>query len=170
MNELNFNIRLLQEKDIEKTVEIIQKNLLKVNSKVYPPDVIDFMCKYYNLEDFSEKINDFTDLFIAESENGLGGKSNIKQIIGVGGWQINPEDPKEGIIRCMFVEPELHGIGIGLKLLEVIEKHVKSHITKLTLEASLNAVKFYTKLGYTAIETKDQGNFGVIKKMNKDLA
>ena len=69
----------------------------------------------------------------------------------------------------MFVEPELHGKGIGLKLLEVIEKHVKSHITKLTLEASLNAVKFYAKLGYAAITTEDHGKFGYVELMKKEL-
>lgn len=170
MNDLHFNIRIIQEKDIEKTVEIIQQNLLKVNSNVYPPDVIDFMCKYYNLEDFREKINDFNDLFVAESENGLDEKSHIKQIIGVGGWQINESsDPKEGVVKCMFVEPELHGKGIGLKLLEVIENRVKGLISKLTLEASLNAVKFYEKLGYIAIGTKDHGKFGYVELMEKDL-
>lgn len=169
MNDLHFNIRIIQEKDIEKTVEIIQQNLLKVNSNVYPPDVIDFMCKYYNLEDFKEKINEFNDLFVAEAVNGLEDKSNIKEIIGVGGWQINPDDPKEGVVRCMFVEPDLHGKGIGLKLLSVIENHAKIHITKLTLESSLNAVKFYEKLGYTAIETKDHGKFGYVEIMLKEF-
>ncbi len=127
------------------------------------------MCEYYNLEDFGEKINEFNDLFVAEAENGLGDKSNIKQIIGVGGWQINPEDPKEGIVRCMFVEPELHGRGIGLELLNVIENHAKKHIAKFTLESSLNAVKFYEKSGYTAIETKDHGPFGYVELMSKDF-
>lgn len=169
MTDLKFNIRIIQINDIEKTVEIIQENLLKVNSGVYPPEVIDFMCKYYNLEDFSEKISEFNDLFVAESENGVSDKSKIKQIIGVGGWQINPDDTKEGIVRCMFVEPELHGRGIGLKLLNVIENHAKGHITKLTLESSLNAVKFYEKLGYTAIETKDHGKFGYVELMKKEF-
>ena len=169
MNDLKFNIRIIQINDIEKTVEIIQENLLKVNSSLYPPEVIDFMCKYYNLEDFSEKISEFTDLFVAESENGIGDKSNTKQIIGVGGWQINSDDPKEGIVRCMFVEPELHGRGVGLELLTVIENHAKAHITKLTLESSLNAVKFYEKSGYSAIETKDHGQFGYVELMEKEL-
>ncbi len=170
MSNLNFNIRIIEEKDIEKTVEIIQKNLLKVNSKVYPPEVIDFMCAYYNLEDFKRKINDFNDLFVVESVYGPGDKNNIKQIIGVGGWQINPEDSKEGVVRCMFVEPKLHGKGIGLRLLEVIENRVKGHISKLTLESSLNAVTFYEKLGYTAIGTKDHGKFGYVELMEKDLS
>lgn len=169
MKDLKFNIRIIQVKDIEKTVEIIQQNLLKINSGVYPPEVIDFMCKYYNLEDFGEKINEFNDLFVAETEIGSEDKRNNKQIIGVGGWQINPDDPKEGIVRCMFVEPELHGKGIGLKLLNVIENHAKGHITKLTLESSLNAVKFYEKLGYLALETKDHGKFGYVELMEKDF-
>ena len=169
MGDLNFKIRTIQERDIEKTVEIIQQNLLKINSRVYPTDVIDFMRKYYNLENFKEKINDFNDLFVAETDNELGDKSNIKQIIGVGGWQINPDDPKEGIVRCMFVEPELHGNGIGLKLLNVIENRAKGHITKLTLESSLNAVKFYKKSGYSAIETKDHGKFGYVELMSKEM-
>jgi GNAT superfamily N-acetyltransferase len=169
MSNLNFNIRIIEEKDIEKTVEIIQQNLLKVNSKVYPPDVIDFMCQYYNLEDFNEKINEFNDLFVAEADNRAEEKSNIKKVIGVGGWQINPDDPKEGVVRCMFVEPDLHGKGIGLKLLKVIENHAKDHITKLTLESSLNAVKFYKKLGYTATETKDHGKFGYVELMLKEF-
>ena len=169
MASQNFTIRLIQGKDIEKTVEIIHQNLRKINSKVYPPDVIDFMCAYYNLEDFNKTINEFNDLFVAETDNREEDKSNIKEIIGVGGWQINPDDPKEGVVRCMFVEPDLHSKGIGLKLLKVIENQAKVHVSKLTLESSLNAVKFYEKLGYIVIETKDHGKFGYVKLMEKEL-
>ncbi|MHA1729338.1 MAG: GNAT family N-acetyltransferase [Promethearchaeota archaeon] len=164
----DYEIQHFDKKDVDQVVGIIQDNLHTVNSKVYSDDIIGFMCEYYGKANFSDRLKEFTELFVAVMK--WAEKDDIpSKIIGVGGYQINLGNPKEkGIIRCMFIKPMLHGNGIGKKILKIIEKNARiNDVSKLTLNASLNAVEFYKKSGYSAVETQDNGKFGKVVLMEK---
>jgi N-acetylglutamate synthase-like GNAT family acetyltransferase len=70
--------------------------------------------------------------------------------IACGRLQLNSKD--EGQIRSMAVREDMQGKGLGKKIIDYIEN--KAHMLKLkkiTLDARINAVKFYERCGYKVI-------------------
>lgn len=66
--------------------------------------------------------------------------------IVVGFGEINIQ---RGEIEAVFVAPEYSRLGIGRRLLQALEDiAVQRGLTQLVLDASLNAVVFYERLGY----------------------
>ncbi len=60
---------------------------------------------------------------------------------------------KTGEIEAVFVAPEHGRRGIGRRLLQFLEDLAAQHgLTRLVLDASLNAVAFYEQLGYRQTE------------------
>ena len=72
------------------------------------------------------------------------------EAIACGRLQLNSKE--EGQIRSMAVRDEMQGKGWGKKIIHYIED--KAHELKLktiTLDARINAVKFYERCGYKVI-------------------
>ena len=79
------------------------------------------------------------DVLVAEAEG---------SVVGFG--KLNPQ---AGEIEALFVDPKLGRRGIGSHILQVLEDMTKGQgLTALTLDASLNAVKFYERAGYRQTE------------------
>lgn len=95
--------------------------------------------------------------------------SDKDKIIGVGRGHFNTKT--EAQIRYMAVEEGFQGKGVGIKILEALEKRlIEKGAKTIILNSRKNAVKFYQKHGYKIIG-KGHTLFGVIKhfKMRKDL-
>lgn len=90
-------------------------------------------------------------------------------IIGVGRIHLNSS--KEAQVRYMAVKKGLQGKGIGLKILQRLEKIAKQKNAKyVILNARESAIGFYEKQGYSVID-KAHTLFGSIShfKMRKRL-
>ena len=73
--------------------------------------------------------------------------------IGYGGI-----DTAEGILLATFVEPSASGHGIGSAIVERLHEITREHgHGELRTYASLNAVEFYERLGYTVDERTKVG-------------
>jgi len=60
-------------------------------------------------------------------------------------------DAKQSTVVAIYVTPQFARQGFGLRLLRGIEEQVVSvGLDELRLQASLNAVGFYSRAGYTA--------------------
>ncbi len=65
-------------------------------------------------------------------------------------------DPLHAAIEAIYVAPSAIRQGIGLSLLAQLETSARTlGITELSLDASLNAVSFYERAGYSAYEESD---------------
>ncbi len=88
------------------------------------------------------------------------------KVVGVGGLV-------EDEISTMFVHPSYNNLGIGTKILNLIElKAIEKGIKKLSLGSTLTAHEFYTKYGYKTIKRaihKLDGNDFDAYEMVKEL-
>jgi putative acetyltransferase len=83
-------------------------------------------------------------------------------------------DPKKGVIVTLFVSPSQMARGIGSKLLHEIESIARSWgLTSVSLDSTLNAVRFYEYRGYRCeaevIHTEPDGTPIECVRMSKAL-
>ena len=132
---------------------MIRKNLLEVNSKDYPKSAIQFLIKIHSPKQLIEKSKE-KNIYVLVEKDKIIGTVSLK-----GDW-----------VLTVFVNPDVHGRGLGRKLMEYIENVAKKRkITKLTLPSSITAEKFYKKLGYKKIERKKHKECGVVILMTKRI-
>ena len=66
------------------------------------------------------------------------------EIVGFGKMYLD-----SGVVESMFVHPDRMFLGIGTKIMEHLEKiAIEFGLTELTLDSSLNAVRFYRRCGF----------------------
>jgi enamine deaminase RidA (YjgF/YER057c/UK114 family)/GNAT superfamily N-acetyltransferase len=70
-------------------------------------------------------------------------------------------------LQHLFVPPNLHGKGIG----KALWQHVKNlvYVENFTVNASINAVPFYAKLGFANVDGVQQGNGIIFQAMKLNL-
>lgn len=144
-------IRDANKGDVKAIYEIIQNNLLFVNSLDYPKHVIDFMSDYYSESNIEKWIKEFTMFLVAEEDNKVIGSVAL--------------DKNE--IKGLYVGTSNQRKGVGRKLINELE--FRSVGKKVILYASLTAYDFYKYLGYNTVERDDDPNMGVAYLMEKEL-
>lgn len=114
-------------------------------------------------------------LFVAVVHDGDGSET----VAGFGDVRFDPpeylEEPAEGGVRAVYVDPEYAGEGAGAALLERLEAEALDRgLTSLGLLASVNARGFYAHHGYEAVEERSfdfgSGVEGPAVEMRTDLA
>jgi ribosomal protein S18 acetylase RimI-like enzyme len=134
-----MKIRDFQDSDAEQVCEIIRRCDKEISSRDYPPEIIEWRVSKLKPE-----------YIIAKSKN----KKCLVAVLNkkvVGYISLDNDE-----IKKLHVNPEYHHMGIGKKLLQEIEKFaVKNKISKLVVESSIYAEKFYEKFGFKKIEIRD---------------
>ena len=95
---------------------------------------------------------------------------DAEEAVGTGRLQLNSKE--EGQIRSMAVRDDQQGKGLGKAIVKRIEEEAaKKGLKNIVLDARINAVRFYEKLGYKVI-ADSYLLFGVIPhfRMKKDLS
>lgn len=60
-------------------------------------------------------------------------------------------DPAEGVVEAVYVDPDFMRRGIGRALMRALEAEAgRLNLPRLVLDASLNAVPFYSAIGFVA--------------------
>ncbi len=129
----NFVTRKIISNDISEISKLIIRNLKEINSKDYDAETIKSLIEDYNFEGIKKRIKE-GEIIVIE-------KNNL--IVGTGRFF-------NGKIFDVFVLPEFHGKGIGKKIMKELESIAKKErYKKVSLPASLTAINFYKKLGYS---------------------
>ncbi len=148
-----MRIRNFKKEDARKVSNLTRKCLSEVNSKDYPKSVIEFMHKHFTpakLIQYSKERNVFV---AAENEKILGTASL-----------------KDDNISTVFVNPNIHGKGIGSKLMDRVEDLAKKNGYKTAkLSSSLTSFEFYKHRGYKKIKMLHSEDFGDTIEMKKKL-
>ena len=83
------------------------------------------------------------EFFVAEEEGVVVGFGELGQ--------------EAGEIQGLYVSPDVAGRGVGRKLLSTLEARARAHgLGSLSLTSSLNAVSFYERAGFKAVEELTQ--------------
>jgi GNAT superfamily N-acetyltransferase len=139
---------------------LIQRNLLEINSKDYPPEVIAYLVDCFSPEKILENTKT-QKIYVAIDKD---------KLIGTGGLANfgSPERPSYYGV-AIFVAPEYHRQGIGKQLMNAVEaKAIELGANKITVRAAIGARKFYEKLGYQYLDGKEvlneRGNYIMLKE------
>ncbi|BCZ48709.1 GNAT family acetyltransferase [Clostridium gelidum] len=151
MESKNISIRKFKSIDSSKLCEIIKRNLIEINSKDYPKEIIDGMCSRFVPENMIENAKK-RDIYVAELNGELIGTASLEN----------------NIIYGVFVDVNYHGCGVGKKLMSIIEDNAKENSVNLVqVPSSITSQNFYYKLGYNyvkEVETPDSGRCIIVEK------
>lgn len=149
----NIIIRKFKSIDSIKLCEIIKRNLIEINSKDYPKEVINYMCNLYIPEYMIEKVKK-RDIYVAE----LNGK-----LIGTASLENN-------IIYGVFVDVDYHRRGVGKKLISIIEDKAKANsVNLIQVPSSITSQNFYYAFGYKYVKEVEISNLGRSILVEKQL-
>ena len=147
-----MNIRIINENDYDSISKIIKKTLKNTNIN-YSKEQINNWIRIYSSKDI-KLLSDKWTFIVAEELN---------NIIGVGAYYKNE-------VHTLFVNSNYQNRGVGKNILKQLEEEIKKKYYKvLILGASINASKFYEKLGYRITHTLYNEFQMKVFEMEKDL-
>ena len=133
-----FTIRRARQEDREAIWRVHGGAIRGTCAGHYPPEVIEIWAGRLLPEKYAEAIDRY-EFFVAE-EGGV--------VVGFG--ELGPE---AGAIQGLYVSPAVKGRGVGWKLLCTLEERARAYgLKSLRLTSSLNAVPFYERAGFKAVE------------------
>lgn len=155
-------IRPYHKNDLPAILFLIKKNLVEINSKVYPPNIIEFMIQQYSDVVGNDLFKKFSLFLVIEGNN--------NEILGCAGWKPADMDPKIAYLSSMFISVNHHRSGLGNLLLNQITLDAKTKgCPKMICAASLNAIPFYEHFGFIKREFRDAGLYGKVMDMEYSL-
>ena len=135
----NLCIRRINDADAPTVSKLISRNFLEVNIKDYTKDEMEHLSEIYN----SDKVLDISGsahMYVACLDDAVVGCGAISSFWG---------NQDRSILLTIFVLPELHGKGIGRKIIETLENDEYFLRAKsIEIPASITACDFYKKMGY----------------------
>jgi putative acetyltransferase len=133
-----FTIRRAMQEDKEAIWRVHGSAIRETCASHYPREVIDVWAGRLRPEKYAEAIERH-DFFVAEEDG---------RVVGFG--ELGRE---AAAIQGLYVSPEVKGRGVGRRLLSALEERARSYgLKSLRLTSSLNAVAFYERAGFKAVE------------------
>ena len=157
---INVSFRRFEKKDAEAISKLIIRNFKEVNIKDYPKEDIDHLVEIFTPEEVVKR-SEVSHFYVACVDNVPIGCGSITSFWG-------KED--ESILLTIFVLPEMHGKGIGKRIIEVLEAdEYFLRAKRIEIPASITACEFYRKLGYdykNGISELDEEDLYRLEKFN----
>ena len=154
----SLSIRKFDKNDATTVSNIICRNFLEVNIKDYSKKEMEELSKIYNSDKILQ-ISGYAHMYVACID---------KKIVGCGAISSFWGKQDESILLTIFVLPELHGNGIGRKIIETLESdEYFLRAKRIEIPASITACDFYKKMGYIhkedLEELDDEGHYRLEK-------
>ncbi len=129
-------IRKFRKADAEQVSEVIKQAFLELVPKWYSKATVEDQIQLNSPANLIEEAR--KNKYFTVKKDGI--------ILGVGGYNTNK-------IRTFFVKPKLQGQGIGKMIMEkVLMEAKKEGFKSLKCWSTLNAVNFYSKIGFKKIK------------------
>ena len=135
----NLCIRRFINTDAPAVSKMIRRNFMEVNIKDYSREEMEHLSETYNPDKVLD-ISGYAHMYVACIDNTVVGCGAISSYWG---------KQDESILLTIFVLPELHGKGIGIKIIETLEKdEYFLRAGRIEIPASITACEFYKRMGY----------------------
>ena len=135
----NLCIRRINAADAPTVSKLISRNFLEINIRDYTRDEMEHLSETYS----PDKVLDISrnaHMYVACTDDSVIGCGAISSFWG---------KQDESILLTIFVLPELHGKGIGRRIIETLENdEYFLRAKRIEIPASITAYEFYIKLGY----------------------
>lgn len=133
-----LNIRRATQEDKEAIWRVHGRAIRGTCASHYSPEVVEIWAGRLRPEKYAEAIDRY-EFFVAEEDGVVVGFGELGQ--------------EAGAIQGLYVSPDVAGRGVGWKLLCVLEERARAYgLRSLQLTSSLNAVPFYERAGFEAVE------------------
>ena len=133
-----LNIRRARQEDREAIWRAHGSAIRAACASHYSKEVIEVWAGGLRPEKYAEAIDRY-EFFVAEEDG---------RVVGFG--ELGPE---AGAVQGLYVSPDAAGRGVGWRLLCTLEERARAHgLKSLRLTSSLNAVAFYERAGFKAVE------------------
>ncbi|UZW15430.1 GNAT family N-acetyltransferase [Clostridium pasteurianum] len=135
-----MNIRKIEKDDIDKVIDIINRNYDEVMIKEHSKDVLDRFKKHNTFEEWEKQMK-WKQIFVVKDN---------EEVIATGALvNFGDNTYSKYCISNFFVEPENQSKGIGKILFKHIFKVARdSKIKFLHVPSSRNGIEFYRKMGF----------------------
>ncbi|RKN18270.1 GNAT family N-acetyltransferase [Micromonospora musae] len=144
-------IRLFRPGDGSAVADLVQRCLREVNSRDYPAEIVERMCRHFSEERIAQ-LADERQMFVAEQAG----------IVGTVSRDGNR-------VFTMFVHPEVTGQGVGRRLMRHIELLAAAEgCDYMETGASITGHGFYRRLGYVDLRSSET-EFGLNYILRKAL-
>ena len=135
-------LRPYRDSDGAGMAELIAHTLKISNKNDYSPEYLERIARSHSPAFFAERAKDVHFYVVCDGD----------RIVGCGGITAFDGSPAESYILSVFTHPEYQGIGIGKQIMEALETDAYFRRARRTeLDASVTAVGFYQKTGYTFV-------------------
>ena len=147
-----IKIRKFKKGDERKLSYLCRKCITSINSKDISKKEAEVLYHCYSPGRIVQDSSRF-DVYVAETKGKIIGTASLTDH-----W-----------VKSVFVNPLLHGKGIGTQLMEYMEKLLKRRgIRSASLKSSPYAINFYKKIGYKKVKDMHL-EVGPVTEMNKIL-
>jgi GNAT superfamily N-acetyltransferase len=159
MEHGDMRIERFQASQADAVSHIVRRNLTEVNSRDYAQDRIDALVAYFSPEKIVENSSSQC-TFVAIQDDKVVGTASLDNFGSA-------ESPDYYAVM-VFVLPELHGQGIGTRLMEAVETEARRlGAERIAVRAAITAKGFYLKLGYSfrdGVEELDEKGHYILEK------
>lgn len=132
-------IRRFKVNDAQEISNLIGRNFIEINSRDYPLEEMIEKAKEFSAQKVMERAMN-GHMYVVLDDNKIIGTGTISDYWGC---------IDESILLTIFVLPEYHGMGIGRKIIETLEKdELCLRAKRVEVCASITACGFYEKCGY----------------------
>ncbi len=132
-------VRPFAPEDAGAVSRLICRNFLEVNSRDYGIAEMEKRAAEYTPRKVAQ-IAGYAHMYVFEQQ---------RQIVGVGAISSYWGSETESILLTIFVLPQLHGKGIGRRIIETLEADILyRRAVRVEIPASITAAEFYRRFGY----------------------
>jgi len=133
-------IRKYQTADKEAVISLAKRNLLEVNIKDYPKELMEKFASMYT-DDYMNHLSENGHSYVVIQDNIITGCGTVMPFWG--------KENEECVLLSIYVLPEYQGKGTGrfiMAALETDEYYKRSK--RIAIPATITACSFYEKFGY----------------------
>ena len=132
-------VRKFKNSDADEVANLVIRNFKEVNIKDYGQEAIDELVKTHDAQ-WVLQVASYAHMYVFRHHDKIVATGSISSYWG---------SPTESILLTVFVLPEYHGMGIGRKIIDTLEKdELFKRASRVEIPASITAVEFYRKFGY----------------------